>query len=806
MADITTTANNRPVRATTEHSLAALEWEFIQSALAKRTRSTLGHEAANHHVPLPSAGESRRFRERVLEALILVQRSPIHGYLSGVEDTTTLFDRASREGLLKPEEVWLCGFFMGTVGLLAVELRSRAAEAPRWAADFEHAPAAPPLCPRINDSVSSAGEILDTASSELARLRRERGERRAQFEQTLNQKIKEWDGRGLLQDNYYDVVDGRYVVPVKIEQQSKLDGALFGRSNTGQSVFIEPAELTIPNNALKEIELAIRAEEYRILHKLSNEIGAFAETYLQWVEIVAELDLALAAAVLAHDWRLSAPQVVENPKAVRLQLHEAFHPELKDQQVDIVTNSFSLGDSENPGGNALLISGPNTGGKTVLLKAVALSACMANAGLLIPAADGSVLPHYREVLAFIGDEQDLTAGLSSFSAQIMDMRAVLERTGGPFLIVIDEMLSSTGPEEASALAQALIEEFVARGHHVLVTSHFSELSLRCKQHPRIAVAAMEFNDGRPTYRLRPDELGSSHALDVARRLGISDKILGRARSLMSTAKLDYEKAVQELKKKETEVEAALHAERRRLEKEKNSAREEFNQKLADFVAQTQARVHETVEALTTRINTYLRQGIGGASPGRTLKKAEARIEANVDAVLDDIHAAAAEARGAPLSPGRQKALAIEVGSLVRVRSMAKAQGEVLALKGEGRDAMATIQVGNFRLEKPVSDLDPIQLKPETKVGRHYVGIDTPSSVPARLDLRGRRYDDAIVDAEHYIDQAFRSGMPSVTVVTGHGTGALKKGLKELLAGLPYVREFHPERGNDDGATVVEFDR
>lgn len=762
----------------TQRALNAIEWSLIQSALATRTRSPLGRARAQAHAPFANAGQARELRARVIEACVLLAQSPVHGYVSDTADPGDLFDRASREAVLSAAELWVCAHFVATVGTLGKELRARAATTPLWAADFEHAPPTPTIYGTITKSVTPAGEILDSASSDLARLRRERASMRVSFESTLDTKIKDWNSQGLLQDTFYDVIDGRYVVPVKAEQQSKFDGALCGKSNTGQSVFVEPTELMRHNNALKELDLAIRGEEYRILRELSARIGKLSDAFLPWVEVVGALDLALAAAKLTQDWELTEPLVRS-----RLRLKEVFHPQLKEQGIEIVKNSFQV----HEGGHGVLISGPNTGGKTVLLKATALAANMARAGLLVPAKEGSELPHYAEVLAFIGDEQNIAAGLSSFSAQIMDMKAVLSEKKTPMLLIIDEMLSSTDPEEASALAQTLIEEFVEHGHHVLVTSHFTELSLRCKTNPRVLVAAMEFDSGRPTYKLRLDELGSSHAIEVAARLGLPERLLARARSLLSTAKLDYERAQDQLKEKEAALELEAKQLRATLERQKDSWRRELQEKLASFMEQTKRTMDEAIASLTSKTGSKVRVAMSAQEIARSLERQSKHMN---EALLEQ-----------DPSPDPEP---LKVGDKVKVRSMRNATGIVLALHEHGT---ATVQAGSFKVEQPQSELTRIVEKKQISRLPGYLGVDIAAgAVSTKLDLRGLRYDEAIAKAEQYIDQAFRSGAPTVTVITGHGTGALKKGLRELLSSLPYIREFKPERANDDGATLIEFDR
>lgn len=783
-------------------SLKALEWPLVQEALANRARSPLGRFLCGQHIPFESPAQSERLRARVAEASVLLGQSLVHGCVSGAQDPSELFERAAMDGLLAPTEIFTCGHLMECIGLVAAELVDvQANKAPLLARDFAPAPRVPPVCERIRRSVSSEGVILDTASGELARLRGQRTDQRAAFESLLDSRIKEWHAGGLLQDKFYDVIDGRYVVPVRVEQQSKLGGILLGKSNTGQSAFIEPAELTGPNNALKELELAVRAEEQRILRELSRAIGGLAPAFAPWVPALAEIDLTFAAAELAKDWALQPPVVPPAASGSALKLEELFHPALKLREVEIVTNSLAL----QTNGRAVILSGPNTGGKTVLLKAVGLAACMARAGLFVPAASPSAIPHYAFVASFIGDEQNIAQGLSSFSAQILELRALLERPESPMLILVDEILSSTDPEEASALAQAILEEMIARGHHVLVTTHFSELPLRCRPNPSVTVAAMEFEGGRPTYRLRLDELGSSHAIEVAEKLGFPAALLKRARALLSSAKRAYDEAQAALKEKEAALQtehdravSALDRERERLQREHEAKLGESRGTVAEFLRQAQAKLDETVEKLTKRIGTYSKIGAS--------RSAEKKLK---DAVLTTVDGLRAAAEAAVPSEPTQAPPPIGPGTEVRVKSLAGARAKVLAITGQGPAATATIQAGAFKVEKPVEDLEAVPAPRSYSPSRPrqtVVVSDALVQVPPKLDVRGMRQDEAIAEVGRYVDQAFRSGIAFVTVVTGHGTGRLKASVRELLMSLPYIREFKPERPQDDGALRIEFER
>lgn len=777
-----------------------LNWSLVTTALSERARSDLGGTRCQNHAPFPSSATAERLRRKIAEALRLYTNgSTVHSLVSGTQDPSSHLERAARDAILMPAEIWVCGHFMQSVGLIGSELRAARALAPDLAFEFETAPSTPSLCTEITKSISSEGLILDTASPELARLRRQRAERRSAFESQLESKVKEWHAKGLLQDKFYDVMDGRFVVPLKVEQQSKLDGVLVGRSNTGQSVFVEPLELTTANNELKELELSIRSEELRILRELSTKIGSLWNTYKLWIDPLAEFDLVFAAAIFARDFKLTKPVVSER----KLVLRNLFHLELLSRGVEPVKNSFSL-ETEVSNENSrrcILISGPNTGGKTVLIKAAGLAALMAQAGLYVPADDGSTLPFYKNVYALIGDDQSIAAGLSSFSAQIQELKRVLDSAASPSLIVVDEILSSTDPEEASALAQAFIEECLLRGHHLLVTSHFSELSARVRENKHAAVGAMEFRNGQPTYELRLDELGSSHAIEVAARLGFPSKLLKRAKELVSQGKVDYQSALSELRAKEAHLEAEHAKEVARLQKENKNLKE----RLEAFLKESEEKIRSAID-----------QALKTIAMERARKTSSVSISARLRAQTDSIAAAATEELSGTAEENFGRTLGIEtvkekkvaelkVGSNVRLRDKRYVHGSVLEIDAE--KGTATVQFGILKMEKALTELEPLA-EPEKRHRFTGIEIEAPKSAAPfskKLDLRGRRYDDAIAAAESFLDNALRAGCGSVTIITGHGTGAIKNGLKELLGRLPYVSNFRGERENDDGAIVVDLD-
>ncbi len=788
-------------------SLQVLEWPRIIAALSERARSPLGRACCETLNAAPTEGAHAANRARTQNMVgecrqIQATHSAFHGFLADTLDPREFFDLALKDGTLDPQQVHVCGHFMATCGLVASELDRIKEVAPALVASLAELPKRPRLCDDIDRSVNSLGEILDTASRELADLRTARASKRLGFEKFLQSRVNDWHRDGILQDNYYDVLDGRFVVPLRSDRQASLSGSLHSRSQTRQSLFIEPNEFMAANNELQEMDQKIRTEEWRILRDLSGRIAEFANIYDPWVERLAELDYWMAAARLAEDWRLRG--AVETGTTLRTV--GLIHPLLPLTGVEPVANDLAL----DGGRSILIISGPNTGGKTVFIKAVALASLMAGLGLPIAAEENSAVPTYAGVAALIGDEQDLSGGLSSFSAQLKDLQELLTIEGGPWLVIIDEILSSTDPEEAAALAQAVLERLQERGHHVLVTTHFSLLAARARALTGMGVAAMEFRNGRPSFRLRVDETGSSHALDVAQRLGFPGDILTRAQTLISNERQDYDRAMKALQTKEEALAAENRASAAALEQDYaqrrqrlDEEREHFSTQYAAFAALAEKRLSDTVAQMEERVKSYERQGVSSAP------QAMQRLQQSADEVAQEIEGEALKHKR-QLTPSTATNTASPLrepapGDQVKVRTFGGNRGRILSIEGR----MATIQVGALRIQRPMDELEWLETtagaphRPTSRATAAHWDTSAPAS--RTLDLRGKRYDEAVGDLEQFLDQAFRSGSAQVKIVTGHGTGAVKTALKEVAGRLPYIKEVRPERAMDDGAFLVEFD-
>ncbi len=775
-------------------TLLSLEWEFITQELEKRTRSIMGQTSASHLKPdfTQNQIQSRNI-ERISEAIVLIQKSNIPNIVSGAADPKENFDLVLKGGTLSPLALLQSAQFISIICELSSQLKTFHSEIKPislFNSDWNLTPPLPQICKQIQNSISIDGTILDSASSELRRLRSSKTSKKGQIESTISNRIKYWESEGVLQENYYDVIDGRYVVPVRVSSQNKIKGTIFGKSNTGLSVFIEPAELTQFGNELKEIDFAIQAEEWRILSELSRGLSAVCTPFYDYIDLLAEFDLILASAQFAIDFECTKPVI----NSSQLDFVNLFHPALITKpNIKIVRNSFELKNSNHSSG--MIISGPNTGGKTVLMKSAALAICMAHAGLYIPADDGSQIPHYSSLYALIGDDQNIEQGLSSFSSQILDLKFILDhkpKTNQKSIVFVDEILSSTDPSEAAALAQSFIEEALRNNIDCIITTHFSELTTRLKTNQQIIVCGMEFSNNRPTYKIQIGELGISHAIDVAESLAFPKNLIERARSFQSKEKLNYEKALKDLKIKEIQIQNDYNE---KLEQTKFSHEKEvktLQQKLSDTVKAMEELFENKINDLKKRFDAYSRmKGIKNLDQKLSEEKSEFSAE------LNQTKSKLSSEKQEPVQTKRS----FQVNDPVIVLSMGKQNGVILKLNP---DNTALVQVGNFKLTKPLKELNLDDKKLQSKP-KSNVNYSNDENLSTKLDLRGIRYDQAMSELQTYLHAAFQNRIPFVTVVTGHGTGAIKNGLKDLTKNMSIVKQVRPENELNDGAWIIEFD-
>jgi DNA mismatch repair protein MutS2 len=666
------------------------------------------------------------------------------------------------------------------------------------------------LAESIHEAIGDGGEVLDAASPTLARIRSELRGAHDRLVARLRDLMGVAPYRDAVQDPVVTQRAGRYVIPIKAESRGQVPGIVHDQSASGATLFIEPLAAVELGNRWRTLQVEEEREVERILRALSQEVGEEAEQLSASVDGLAQLDLAQAKARLAGEQRATAPTLVTAPRPAGepvLRLVEARHPLLTGRVVPV---SLELGADFD----LLLITGPNTGGKTVALKTAGLLTLMAQAGLHIPAQEGSLVAVFQRVQADIGDEQSLQQSLSTFSSHVTRIVRMLDEADGASLILLDELGAGTDPQEGAALARALLTYLQERGAYVIATTHYPELKAFAHLTPRVQNASVEFNVETlsPTYRLMVGTPGRSNALAIARRLGMPETILGSAQANLAPRTAEVEAMLAEIAHERAEADAA----HKRAEREAARAYETYRQSQKELRDarrlrketwdKAQAEANEALLELRREAHR-LRQQME-ASRSRRLDAREA-MDAALDLQAFQAPEEPAALSGRPATPAAQVPLpaSLQVGAEVMVPRLGL-PGRVTAV----RDGQAEVEVLGRRVRMPASDLQGAA-RP-TAADRRAAGVErvapvvlaaTPrGDISITLDLRGQRRDEALERLEEYLEDASLAGLPTVRIVHGKGTGAIRQAVRDELRSSPYVERFAPEPdgAGGDGATAV----
>jgi len=786
-----------------EKALRELGWGRICGELEARARTPMGRERSRSRMPYDDPDAARRQLQLVEEARLL-RRHERELPLADATDVRPSLGRAAREGTLEPAEL------MQVARLIRASDSARRfcfSQADRAPLHFERAQELSeliPLAQELERSFDQGGKLLDTASALLGELReRARGLHRA-LKQRLEEMLKDEKIVAMLRDTYYSVRGDRYVLPVRAEHRAHLPGTVHNASNSGQTLFVEPQQLVELGNQLTIAEAGALEEEQRILHELSGAVGRRAPVLEHDVEVLGVLDEAAAGGRLADDLDAGAPELGGD----RFELRKARHPLLVLQRKpgSVVANDIAL----PARAQALIVSGPNAGGKTVTITAVGLCALMARAGLPIPAEAGSRMPLYRTVYTAIGDEGDLSRDLSTFTAHLSALKWILEAAGPGTLALIDEIAADTDPREGAAIAVAALEKLVAAGAEVLITTHLEELKALALADPRFAPASVGFDVERlaPTYRLRLGEVGASSAIEIARRVGLPEDVCVRAREILGGGTSVVSQAVERLERERAEgarARAELAATREDLERERTALRRE-RERLGELERQTRAGTRsDLIDDLQKK-------------------------RAEVAALIAQLQAAPAMAQAVEAQRAIESAVAAEQREQARIEEPeALAEGALapgarvkhLRLGTEGvvldvQEGSATVQMGALRSKVPMQDLVKIGRAVRQAGFRKSKAEKMERAEQARaaavqvrvpmVDVRGMRVDEALRAVELELDRATRAGEERVHVLHGHGSGALKAAVREHLQRSPYVARARPGEQHEggDAITVVEL--
>ncbi len=708
---------------------------------------------------------------------------------------------AGRGGVLDREALRGIGSMLAAAGDLQAEAEMWREQAPSLAELAGRLPRLGLLANLICDAIDERGELLDEASDELARLRAEVRRRAGGLRRRIAEMVRETDEEGLLQDDYYTVRDGRFVLPVKASDKRVLGGIVHGSSQTGQTVYIEPQEMVEANNALALASDAVKREEHRILAEFSASVAAHADAIERTCAIVAELDLIIARARLARRLSATRPQLGSVHDGVRLRALR--HPKLVIDGASVVANDVAI---EAPA-QWLIVSGPNGGGKTVLLTAVGLAVEMARRGLHVCAAEGSKVPFVTQVAVVLGDAQDLDAGLSTFSGHLQRVAAALEdAASGRSLVLLDELASGTEPLAGSALARSILESFAELPCVGLVSTHFEALKLLPLADERYANAALALDAATlsPTFRLRIGAAGSSSPLALAARMGLPDAIVDRARTLLGAGSDDTEMMLERLEKltaeaekvrREATAEAAQAAEaRRRLDEQRRMERIAINR-----------RIEEAAKEALDDIRAA-RDAAKAARKRMRRKVSVAEIDEQKEVLRKHEKKVQSRGRTAKPKPAKERRKAVKVADLkpgdavfhsvlnrpVEVISVDVRRGKVRVKAGvmemgaSADQLFAVKQAEANKAAKPKrrkpAPTQVVQSAPAPNLADDFDDDETASFRTSdwTCDLRGMRVDEAIHAVDSHLDRAVVSGVRGVCIVHGHGTGALRKAVTEHL--------------------------
>lgn len=775
-----------------------LEFEQLRALLARYVRSSLGRAELAQIEPISDRAAIEQTLADTAEAVTYVrtssepQQRTTNVRFGDIAELGPTLARLRIEGaVLDAPEIYELSRLLDLAAEARTALLSAAEKFPRLAA---HANRIADLRDLVNDlrgKILPDGTLADDASVALARLRRECEKQRHQIQESLERFLRAHHQDGTLQEDFVTIRNDRFVVPVVSGRERRVDGVIHGASGSGATLFVEPMETINLNNEL----VRLRDEELREVHRLLREFTARLRQHSAEIaataSALAKLEILFAKAEFAHDFNCVVPRLSPD-NARKLLLSRARHPLLEDilraKRKAVVPVSLSLDQSER----TLLISGPNTGGKTVALKTVGLLALMAHAGLPVPALEAE-FPLFDQVLADIGDHQSLQESLSSFSSHILSVSKMLEDVTSDSLVLVDELGRATDPEEGGALGVAVLEAFQNAGAFTLASTHLMAMKVYGASTKGVRNGSMGFDDStlEPTYELRLGAPGKSAGLDIASRLGLDPHLISVARSRMTNVERDVSRFLAELhdridvlERERTELTARTAA----IEAKEKSLEQTWEKKYAAKIRELEQRASQLTEQFEQRAE----QTIGELSQKAHVKVAKAKREFKE----------AVEALAPPPSSAPPR-LKIEPGARVRLKGIRQPASVRRILPGD----ILEVDAGFLKMQVSMSDVEEVLL-PADKPARSVTFTQGPSFDAGyrEINIIGQRAEQAMEHVDKMLDSAALAQVERIRIVHGHGMGILKKAVADLLKQNPHVEKFYvapPEEGGS-GATIVEL--
>lgn len=777
--------------------LKLLEFPSVQELVSRHAISTLGLARIKAMGPITNRDELNRAIKLVREMTALI-RDGVEPPLHGMHDVTEHLSVASRErAVLDPQQLLDLRDFLETAFYTRRYFEPLQQSAPGLTALAMPLQAVPELNRSIDEKIAPDATVRDSASDLLSRIRSEINTVKNNIQRELSRMVRDFTTSGDLQDDFFTMRNDRYVLPVKTSNRGKIPGIIHDSSNTGETVFIEPFAILEMTNKLADLRLEEREECFRILLQIANHVRSEMNALLTNLELLGELEFVLAKARFSRAHECAFPSLTEADKPPILV--DAHHPLLFAHNPE---SSRPLNLGLDTVDRALIISGPNAGGKTTALKTIGLTALMIQSALPAPLNPRSRMPVFENVLANIGDEQNILEGQSTFSAHIRRIAQILKAAGSASLVLLDELGTATDPEEGGALAVAILEHLVDHGALTIVSSHLGILKnwAHNTPHARNASFSLSGSDRRPTYRLSLDMVGISEALVVAEHAGLPAAVLERARSLRPEGEGDAAALLMSLRRKDSALSEELEEAKRlreeaeirmaelddmnsRLREDKRTYRTRMLQEKDRELAELRAQVERLIAKMPRKDEVVHTRD--------TIRRAQEQVAVDRKTEREE-------------SPLKQGVRPLSEGDRVHVRTLRE---EGIVQQVDSGRGMARVAVGKIVVNIRISDLERLApRKIDEDDDQRRIFFKRPQFANSILDLHGNRVEEALNRIDKFIDEALTAGLSNIKIMHGQGTGALRKALHEYLRTNPIVKTYRyatPEEGGG-GVTIVEF--
>ncbi|GIV21176.1 MAG: endonuclease MutS2 [Armatimonadota bacterium] len=770
------------------HTLKVLDYKAIRRKLAAHCTTPMGAERAHRMSPLTDEEVIRLRLQQTSEARRLIDLAEEMS-LRGAQDVRSAVSLARAGGVLPAEALLSIADTLESARRLRTFLLAREEKCPSLCVLARQLEPLPDVVSEIRRCLREDATVADSASPELARIRQRLRQLHSRITERLQATLNSSRIRNMLQEPVITMRGDRYCLPVKAEYRAQFGGIVHDVSASGATLFMEPQEVVDLGNQIREAQIAEQNEVERILGELSALVGKQCDTLLLTSDALAELDFINARARLSAEWDAVEPVLHTQG---RIRLRKARHPLLQPPVVPIdveLGNRFRI----------LLITGPNTGGKTVTLKTVGLLTLMMQSGLHVPADTGSEMAVFEKVFADIGDEQSIEQSLSTFSGHMTHIAQMLPQCDERTLVLLDELGAGTDPAEGAALAQAILDYLLARRSRVMATTHYGELKSYAYAREGVQNASVEFDVQtlRPTYHLRIGTPGSSHAIVIAQRLGLPQSVIETAQARLAGRETEAASIMRRLEEEQRALEQdrlATDRERREVE----NLRKQLQQRLEKLEEERQRLREQVAQEVQERFQQILQQ----AEEAYRRLREQPRENRQAQEARQQVRQAAEQMKRllAPPAPAHVPA-EIREGDTVRVTTL-NVTGTVLQLA----EKEATVQAGAIRVTVPRETLQRVEQKPTSDAPAVSlpVNLSRTTHISPEIMLRMQRVEEALANLDRYLDEAYAAGLEQVRVIHGKGTGALRQAVREYLKTHPLVasyRSAEPAEGGD-GVTIV----